>query len=192
MHCSSQGPISREIGEVVFGRFHIYEYVVNRDLSYSDTFVICTHKLGLFVDKRTHVTWSVGVPPRSGNGSSILAQHQFSFIENFAIPLRNSEQPASSNNPKRVSHSIKRSMHCRLDSIERCVDVLARARIVYMQRFIIESQGHVGLLLKIARIPPLACKTTGPGQSRKNGLRCNNGCVRSELSHRRRKNLPVS
>src|ERR1700722_3742786 len=83
-------------------------------------------------------------------------------------------------------------MHCRLDSIERCVDVLPRARIIDMQHFIIESKGHVGMLLKVVRIPPLACKTAGPRQSRKDDLRRNNGSIRSDLGDRRRKNLTVS
>jgi hypothetical protein len=59
----------------------------------------CEAPLILFVDIRTYVIWSIWVPPRLGNDSSVPAQYQRSLTESFAIALRHYDKLASSGNP---------------------------------------------------------------------------------------------
>jgi hypothetical protein len=145
------------------------------------------------VHKRTYVRWPIWFPGRVGDCSSIAAQFQRALTENLAIAFRHCKKLAISRSTrsKGGAHWSVEATHRRIDSIELCVDVLARDRIVDMQNLTVEPQGHVSMLLKVARIPPLTCKITGPGQSRKDDLRCKDGAVRSKLGHRRRENLPV-
>src|ERR1700733_14151961 len=106
----------------------------------------CT-PLFLFVDKRTLASWLTWVPPRFVNDSSIAAQFQRALRENFAVALCQSKKLALSSKPHRVGCPLcsERSLYSRVGSIERCVDVLTRARIVDMQSLVVESQGHVGM-----------------------------------------------
>jgi hypothetical protein len=106
--------------------------------------VVAPLLLLLFVDKRTFVSWSIWIPPRVGNDSSIVAQFQRSLSENFAIALRQRKNLTSSSKPYRVSRPLRsvRPMHRRVDSIERCVNILTRARIADMQGLTVEPQRH--------------------------------------------------
>ena len=126
----------------------------------------------LFVDKRTLVIWSIWAPPSVGNGSSVFAQLERALSENFAMALRHSMKLANSSSPHSTGRSLLsvRPMICRVYSIKRCINILTRIRIADMQSLIVEFQGHFGMLLKVARIPPLASKIIGPRQSRKDDL----------------------
>jgi len=83
-------------------------------------------------------------------------------------------------------------MHRRVDSIERCVNILTRARIAEMQGLTIEPQRQIGMPLKVARVPPLASKVVGTRYSGGDDLICNHGPTRTKRSRRRRKDPPVS
>ena len=72
-------------------------------------------------------------------------------------------------------------MHRRVDSIERCVNILTRARIADMQGLTVEPQRHIGMPLKVARVPPLASKVIGTRHSRSDDLTCNNRTSSDEM-----------
>jgi hypothetical protein len=61
-------------------------------------------------------------------------------------------------------------MHRRVGSIERCINILPSARIAEMQVLTIEPQCHIGMSLKVARVPPLAGEVIGTGHSRSDEL----------------------
>jgi hypothetical protein len=100
---------------------------------------------------------------RFGNDSSIVAQFQRALGENLAMVLRHDKKLAISSRPHGTGSPLWSvgPAHRRLDSIQRCVDVLARTRIVDMQSLIVESQDHVSMPLKVVRIPPPSCKIMG-------------------------------
>jgi hypothetical protein len=127
------------------------------------------HPLLLFVDKSAFFSWPILIRPRVRDDPSIVAQFQRALSENFAMELRHNKKLAISSRPHNKGGPLwsAGAAHRRLDSIERCVDVLARARIVDMQSLFVEYQGHVSMLLKVVRIPPLACKIIGPRPSGK-------------------------
>lgn len=148
----------------------------------------------LFVDKQTLVSWMTWVPPRHGNNFSIATQFQRALSESVSILLRQNKNLAASRQPHRVGYfsGTVRPMHRRVGSVERCINVPSAVRIAEVQRLTIKPQRQIGMLLKVARVPPLASKAIRTRESRGDHLTGSNRPSWAKFGRCSRKNLPVS
>ncbi len=116
------------------------------------------------VDERTLLSGPIWIPPRVGDDLSTAAQVERALNENFAVALRHNKGFAISSRPHSTGCPFWSvgPAHRRLDTIERRVNILTRARIADVQGLTVEPQRHIGMPLKVARVPPLARKIMEP------------------------------